>query len=232
MSEGSNSVLGRVVGRVFPRMPDFFALLDEQCDLAVQAGEALLAFMQTGDEALALRVRELEHEADTVKDRNMDVLNKAFSTPMDREELYRAISTIDHIINYAKTTVREMEALGVTPDQHTADIAEHLLDGAKALRQGYGLLSTDPAAAEASAAAARKAERNTEKAYRRALADLFDVEADVVRLESAGGPTGGKALITVMEVMKKREVYRHLSNAADRVARAGEVLHDIVVKMV
>jgi uncharacterized protein Yka (UPF0111/DUF47 family) len=232
MSEGSNSVLGRVVGRVFPRMPDFFQLLNEQCDLAVQAGEALVAFMQSGDEALALKVRELEHEADTVKDRNMDVLNKAFSTPMDREELYRAISTIDHIINYAKTTVREMEALGVAPDTHTAEIAGHLLDGARALQQGYGLLSTDPAAAEASAAAARKAERNTEKAYRRALADLFDVEADVVRLESAGGPTGGKALITVMDVMKKREVYRHLSNAADRVARAGEVLHDIVVKMV
>jgi len=232
MSEGSNSVLGKVIGRVFPRMPNFFQLLNDQCELAVQAGEALVTYMNTGTEADALRVRELEHEADTVKDRNMDVLNKAFSTPMDREELYRAISTIDHVINYAKTTVREMETLGVTPDEHTAEFAEHLLDGAKALQQGYRLLETDPGAAEASAAAARKAERNTEKAYRRALAVLFDVEADVARLEASGGPTGGKALAQTMEVMKKREVYRHLSNAADRVARAGEVLHDIVVKMV
>lgn len=230
MSEGS--ALGKVISRVFPRMPNFFQLLNDQCDLAVKASEALVTFMATGAEADALRVRELEHEADTVKDRNMDVLNKAFSTPMDREELYRAISSIDHIINYAKTTVREMEVLGVSPDAVTQEFADRLQEGALALQQGYRLLETDPGAAEASAAAARKAERNCEKAYRRALAALFDVEADVERLEASGGPTGGKALAQVMDVMKKREVYRHLSNAGDRMARAGEVLHDIVVKMV
>ncbi|MBL8929766.1 MAG: DUF47 family protein [Kineosporiaceae bacterium] len=230
MSEGN--ALGKVISRVFPRMPNFFQLLNDQCDLAVKSGEALVQFMTTGAEADALRVREIEHEADTIKDRNMDVLNKAFSTPMDREELYRAISSIDHVINYAKTTVREMEVLGVAPDSYTLEFAERLLDGNLALQQGYRLLETDPGAAEASAAAARKAERNCEKAYRRALAELFDVEADVARLEASGGPTGGKALAQVMDVMKKREVYRHLSNAADRTARAGDVLHDIVVKMV
>ncbi|MBK6871907.1 MAG: DUF47 family protein [Kineosporiaceae bacterium] len=230
MSEGS--ALGKVISRVFPRMPNFFLLLNDQCDLAVKSAEALVQFMNTGAESDALRVREIEHEADTVKDRNMDVLNKAFATPMDREELYRAISSIDHIINYAKTTVREMEVLGVAPDAVTQDFADRLQEGALALQQGYRLLETDPGAAEASAAAARKAERNCEKTYRKALAELFNVEADVERLEASGGPTGGKALAQVMDVMKKREVYRHLSNAGDRVARAGEVLHDIVVKLV
>jgi uncharacterized protein Yka (UPF0111/DUF47 family) len=232
MSEGSNSVLGKVVGRVFPRMPDFFGLLNEQCDKLVEASEALVEYMVTGDEVHAVRVRELEHAGDELKDRNMDVLNRAFSTPMDREELYRAISTIDHVINYAKTTVREMEALGVEPDKSTTEIAAYLLDGAKALRDGYRLLATDPAAAERSAQAARKAERNTEKAYRRALAELFDVETHAEQLEAVGAPGHGEALRTVMTVFKRREVYRHMSNGADRVARAGEVLHDIVVKLV
>ena len=35
----------------------------------------------------------------------------------------------------------------------------------------------------------------------------------------------------VMATFKRREIYRHLSNAGDRLARAGEVLHDIVVKI-
>lgn len=35
-----------------------------------------------------------------------------------------------------------------------------------------------------------------------------------------------------MEIFKKREVYRHISNAADRLAWAGESLRDIVVKLV
>jgi uncharacterized protein Yka (UPF0111/DUF47 family) len=232
MSENGSSVLTKVVGRVFPRMPNFFELLGEQCDMAVEAMNVFVTFMETGEEGAALRVRELEHEADTLKDRNMDVLNKAFSTPMDREELYRAISTIDHIINYAKTTVREMEVLGVKPDAFTVEMAQHLRDGTVSLRDGYRKLATDPGAAEADATSARKAERNTEKAYRRALAELFDAETKIAELQNLDGPTGPAAIAHVMEVFKKREVYRHLSNAADRIARAGEVLHDIVVKLV
>lgn len=226
------SVLGRVLGRVFPRTPDFFAALGDQCRLAVEAMEAFVGFMETADPALAARVRELEHDADRVKDRNMDLLNKAFSTPMDREDLYRAISTIDHVINYAKTTVREMELLGVAPDAFTVEMSVFLRDGTEALRDGYQVLAKTPAAAEGYAQAARKAERNTEKAYRRALVELFDVEADAARLDAHDGHTGPGALVVVMDVFKRREVYRHLSDAADRLARAGDVLRDIVVKMV
>ena len=233
MSEGSGNVLTKVVGRVFPRMPDFFGLLNEQCDLAVEALEALVAFMESGGNTEdELRVRELEHDGDRLKARNMDVLNRAFSTPMDREELYRAISTIDHIVNYAKTTVREMDALGVRPDLYTLEMAQYLLEGMRALQSGYLNLSSNPRASESDAQAARKAERNTEKTYRRALAELFDTETKVAQLEALDGPTGPAAIVQVMEVFKKREIYRHLSNAADRVARAGEVLHDITVKLI
>jgi uncharacterized protein Yka (UPF0111/DUF47 family) len=232
MSEGNNSVLTKIVGRVFPKMPNFFAALNSQCDLAVAATDALVKFMETGDEQWALKVRELEHEGDRVKDANMDTLNSAFATPMDREELYRAISTIDHIINYAKTTVREMEVLGVKPDAYTAEMATFLRDGAESLQAGYKVLETEPAAAESHAQAARKSERNIEKCYRRGLAELFDVEADVERLDAMEGHTGTHALQQVMDVMKKREVYRHMANAGDRVARAGEALRDIVVKLV
>ncbi len=44
------------------------------------------------------------------------------------------------------------------------------------------------------------------------------------------GPTGLECLNLVTSMLTKREVYRHLSNAADRVAQAGESLHNIVVK--
>jgi uncharacterized protein Yka (UPF0111/DUF47 family) len=212
-------------------MPDFFGPLNEQCELAVHTMDVFVAFMTTADPALAQQVRDLEHRADAVKQHNMHLLSTAFSTPIDREDLYRAISTIDHVINYAKTTVREMEVLNVPPDQFTLEMAGYLRDGTESLRHGYALLANDPAAAEADAQAARKAERHTEKAYRRALAQLFDVEQAIAHLEHLGGRSGPQALSQVMEVLRRREVYRHLSNAGDRVARAGETLHDIVVAM-
>ncbi|HEX2706313.1 MAG TPA: DUF47 family protein [Candidatus Lustribacter sp.] len=225
-------MMSQLMGRVFPRMPDFFGMLNNQCALAVDGLDALVAYMHDGTHEAGMGVRLLEHEGDEAKGRHMDALNKAFSTPMDREDLYRAISTLDHVLNYAKTTVREMEMLGVDPDAHTLEMAGFLREGTIALRDGYAKLSTVPAEAEEGAQAARKAERNIEKAYRRALADLFNAESEVAAMTTIDGHSGGAALTHVMEVFKKREIYRHLSNAGDRVARAGEVLHDIVVKMV
>ena len=60
--------------------------------------QTLEEFMRTGDPGLAQRVRDLEHEGDDLKSANLDTLNSAFSTPMDREELYRAIATIDLLV--------------------------------------------------------------------------------------------------------------------------------------
>jgi len=247
MSEGSGNLVTRLVDRVFPRTQNFFRLIDEQCDLIVEASEAFVEFMRSGDADHALKVRELEHRGDELKARNIDILNRAFSTPMDREDLYRAMVGVDQIANYAKTTVREMELLGVKPDSYTLEMSILLRDGAEALQQGFAKLSSDPADAEPDAQAARKAERNTEKVYRSALAELLDarryiehkapddpeIEALAKVFEPLGkhGESVAFALTFVVDTIKRREVYRHLSNSADRVAEAGEVLHDIVVKM-
>jgi len=231
MSGSSNNVITRVVERVFPRMPDFFGLINDQCDLAMEAMEVFVEFMETGDAAKAVRVRELEHAGDRLKDRNLDVLNRAFATPMDREDIYRAIVGVDHVVNYAKTTVRELEALDLDPDKFMLEMAVHLKEGTEALQRGFGKLATTPAAAGADSTAARKAERNVEKTYRRALSALFDVGPVLERLESNEPGSKVEAMNAVINVFKRREVYRHLSNAADRLAGAGQILRDIVVKI-
>jgi len=231
MSAQSNSTVTRLVDRVFPVMPDFYGLVNEQCDLAVNAIAVLVEFMQTGDRGKAMKVRELEKQGDALKTRNTAVLNRAFATPMDREDIFRAIITIDHVINYAKTTVRELEVFALEPDEHTLEMAIQLKHGALALQSGFGKLSQDPAAAEADAQAARKAERNMEKLYRWALAELFDEDKSIRAFEAGADNVEAVTMKRVFDVLKRREIYRHLSNAADRVARAGGVLHDIVVKI-
>ena len=187
--------------------------------------------METGDAAKAETVAALEHRADEIKARNIDVLHRSFSTPMDREELYRAITGIDHVINYAKSTVREMEGLGVAPDGHMLEMARCMREGVASLRTGFRKLAGDPAAAETDANAARKSERRTEKVYRAAVAELFEAESHLKSLQDSGSNAVAAALTNVLDTFKRREIYRHLSNAADRVAHAGDTLHDIVVKI-
>ena len=250
MAIETDSVVARLFARVFPRMPDFYALLNGQCATVVEGLEALESFMQSGEAALASRVRELEHEGDRLKATHIDVLQRSFATPIDREDIYRAILAIDDVLNYAKTTVREMDVLGLPPDEHTLEMATLMSEGAHALQRGFATLEKDPGAAEVEAEHARKTERQTEKVYRRALAELFDArhyletltsaQRDEARelgvllapVEGSDSSTVATSVAFVVEILKRREIYRHMSNAADRIAHAGDVLHDIVVKAV
>jgi uncharacterized protein Yka (UPF0111/DUF47 family) len=212
MPEHTPSIFKRLLDRVFPSMPDFFTLLAEQSAQVERTVALLVTFMETADEEIGLQIRREEHEADAVKIRNIQTLNEAFATPMDREDIYRAIIDLDEIVNYCKTTVHEMNVLEVTPGEHLTEMATELHAGVAALARGFAKLATGPAAAEADARAARKAERNVEKAYRAALADLFQ-GTDYIRM------------------FKRREIYRHLSNSADRLAHCADTLSDIVVKI-
>lgn len=230
MSDAESGVI-RLFDRVFPRMPDFYHLIDEQCDQCVAGMEIFVSFMESGDPGLADKVREMEKQGDELKARNIRILDNAFATPMDREDIYHAIISIDHILNYAKTTVREIEVLQCKPDAYMAEIAVLLLAGTVALQQGYAKLSTAPAEGEPGAMHARKSERQIEKVYRRALAQLFDVDDIASELSNNDPGANGRAMMRVIDIFKCRELYRHLSNGADRLAHAGDILHNIIVKI-
>jgi len=212
MSSSEPSRRRRFLDRFFPRSPDFFGLLEEQTGMMVHSVSLLAQYMETGDPEVGEMVRADEHAADTLKARNLRILNEAFSTPFDREDIYRAIAHVDHVVNYCKSTVNEMDILQVGPDLHTRGMVEELQIGAAAIRDGFARLRRDPGSAHEFANKGRKAERRIEKLYRAALADLFQGD-------------------DYLNMFKRREIYRHLSNAGDRLARAANTLHDIAVKI-
>ena len=223
---------------MWPSSPDFFELVNEQCDMAAKIMDGLVAYVKSTDKDKGKHISELEKEGEELKQRNLEILNSAFSTPMDREDIYRAVVDVDHVMDYAKTTVREIYLFGVEPDKYILEMTEHLSEGTQALQNGFRLLKEAPVEAEAEAQKARKAERNVEKIYRSALVDLFDMKNYTQVIQAADKDPDTRVDYTyhavehIMETFKRREVYRHLSNAADRLARAGNTLHDIIVKLI
>ncbi len=177
-----------------------------------QAADLLVEFMETGSAEAGARILDAEHRADEIKVRNLQTLSEAFSTPMDREDIYRAVIGLDEVVNYSKATVNEMDVLGVRPDKYELDMAVRIRDGVLALQSGYGKLEKSPAAVAQDCTSARKAERTVEKIYRRALAELFQGD-------------------DYINMFKRREIYRHLSNAADRMAVCADTLQHMAVKM-
>ena len=231
MSGDSTSLVGRLMDRVFPIMPDFFRMMCDQCDVAVKATAAFVQYMENGSDETLNEIRRLEKEADDLKGRNIDALYRAFATTMDREDILQGIQTLDYVINYTKITAREMGVLHFDSDKYILEMSVLLKEGVEALQRGYQKLASSPALADEDAAFARAAERKMEQTYRRALVHLYDKDLHMQLLAEREVESPGEALSIALDIFRTREIYRNMYEAADRLLEASRVLHDIVVKI-
>lgn len=197
--------------KLFRKRPDFYAMLLSQATKVEEGMSALLLYMKDPQYVNAQRVLLLEEEADDVRELVAKELNKAFVTPLDREDINNLSRSIDDIIDYAKTTVEEMMAFQVSPNAHMIRMAEGLHEAAAAIAEAVRCLKKDPERSNERVIFAKKRENFVEHCYREALVDLFKEE-------------------NVVSILKKREVYRHLSNAADRGDESANLIGDIIVK--
>jgi uncharacterized protein Yka (UPF0111/DUF47 family) len=224
------SVIRGIWQKIFPQVPDFQMLVADQSRLLERTLEALAAFLDLPSGEGAEEVREYVEEAHALAQSNLDLLHRSFVTRIDREDIYMLITRVDHVFDYCETSIREVELLDVSADEWMKAMVAQLRKGAAALTTGLEHFRVKAGDAEELAARARRAEREVEALYRQALAELF-AEEGLLSSANDHEPVSGKACIDlVFDRIKRREVYRHLSNAADRMAHAGEALHDLIVK--
>ncbi len=199
------------------KRPDrFIQMLIDQASKTLEGMEALEDFMSSGDESFAKRVTQAEEEADEIRRILIDELNRSFVTPIDREDIFRLSRAIDDIVDYGYTTIDEMVILKIQPNPYLHRMASLLKEAAKEIHLATMRLADHPGVANEHATRAKGLENQVEHIYREALADLF---------------SGPKDLGHVVEMLKLRELYRHLSNCADRGDEAANIIGDIVVKM-
>ena len=67
-------------------------------------------------------------------------VSEAFTTPLQPEDLFQLSRDLDKVINGAKNTVREAEAMEFPPDRATADMAVLLAEGVRHLQAAFGAL--------------------------------------------------------------------------------------------
>ncbi len=210
------SLLGRMTSPFRSRPNRFFARLSEQAALTVSALQSLVMYMKEPSHENAKRIHQLEKEADEVRRMLIDELNRTFATPIDREDIFALSRAIDDVLDYADTTVIEMDVLSVAPTHYLTNMAALLADAAEEIHLAMERLQHHPGVANEHSMRAKALENRTEGMYREAIADLF---------------RGLKGPEEIVEMLKLREVYRHMSNAADRGDEAANIISDIVVKM-
>ena len=196
--------------------PDFIKMLIAQAEKTLEGLQAFEAYAKNGDDDQAQRVVQCERDEDELRRVLIDDLNRTFVTPFDREDIFALSRAVDDMLDYAYSTIDEMQILGVKPNEYVARLASTLREAAEEIYLAILHLRDHPNVANDHAVRAKTLENVAESVYREALTHLFD------RV---------KALDDVVNVLKMREVYRHLSNAADRGDAAANIIGDIVVKM-
>jgi uncharacterized protein Yka (UPF0111/DUF47 family) len=215
---------------VVPPLPDYYGMLEEQADNLRATLAALSDYLDGRDGDLADRINNLVDQGHVLRDNNLQQLYRSFITPIDREDVYTLSMALDHILDYIKNTVREVETLQLGADKRMQLMAKELEEGAASLSLGLARFRAGQAEDVARTVNTREAERRIEDLYREALEEMFQGEEYLQLAESTEPPDVRAVLDFVVTRIKRREVYRHLSNAADRLARTGEALRDISIK--
>jgi hypothetical protein len=194
----------------------FITLLIRQAEVTVEGIKLLQQCIQLPNEAAIEKMRAKEYEADEIQRILIDELHNTFITPIDREDIFNLSLNIDEMIDYALTTIEEMNLLAVEADEHLEQMVALVCQEAEELAMAMHRINANPRVAGDHAQRAKKIENEVEHIYRLAIADLF---------------TKAKDFKPLMAMLRRREVYRHVANMSDKADDAANVVGMVVMKL-
>ena len=200
-----------IFSNIFPSRHNFYEMLINQAGLTLNGIECLYAYIEETDPVLGKKVVELEQTADEARRLIIDTIDQTFITPFDREDIFALSCAIDDIIDYARTTVEEMEIYELQSGEELKEMVKVILEATNFICKALDHLEKHPAIATEHAVRAKKLENDLETRYRISLAKLVKNE-------------------DFSYVFKMREVYRHLSNLADKIDLAANIISHVIVK--
>lgn len=201
--------------RLTPRDSSFYDLFAVSAAHLVEGSHELtklLGVERSEREAVAARLRDLEHDADESTHAIMRKVNSSFITPFDREDLYRLASNLDDCMDMmeAAADLIVLYRIGDLPDGISAqvDVLARMSElTAEAMPRLRSMQDLSEYWIEIN-----RLENQADQIYRRLLAELFN---------------NGEDAITVL---KLKEVIDELEAAADAFETVAHTVESIAVK--
>jgi len=204
-------------GRLLPRETSFFDFFERHAAITVEGAQEFLSLASTGANVLAKakRIKEIEHEADTITHHCVEALHKTFITPIERDDIYRLITKMDDIMDYVEAAAERIALYKLTQmNSDVKDLADVLLRATLEIQQAVRLLRSmeNAAAISKKCIDINRLENEADSLLRSAVARLFDEEQDV------------------RQIIKWKEVYENLENATDRCEDVANILEGVVLE--
>ena len=213
----------RIFDLLLPRETQFYAYMHQLADVLIEGTVFFKDFIgrfdnlsETDIHFNITKIKDYELKGDAVERKIIDELHKTFITPLDREDIFMISLYIDDILDYCYSTVEEMQLLGTEADEYLMKMVTLTREATEELEMAFHTISTNPRVAGEHARRAKKIENEVEHLYRVAIGDLFVKAKDFEPL---------------MVMLRRREVYRHVSNMADQADKAADILGMVVMKL-
>ena len=201
--------------RLTPHKHEFFELYAGASANAVEIARLLVKLLERFPEdgrALVDQIKAREHEGDRLTHEVVDLLNRTFVTPFDRDDMYRLAGALDDICDHVDEAADNLGSWGVeqVPEKARAQ-AEVILRATTKLDEAINRLEGFRDSS-AQLEELRRLEDEGDALVRDAVADLFASTDDV------------KAII------RWKDIHERLEEAVDALENAADVLEAILVK--
>jgi predicted phosphate transport protein (TIGR00153 family) len=198
-----------------PQKREFFDLYNRAAENIVAIAERLVELLERfpdGAADLGRAVKDLEHEGDQLTHDLVDLLNRTFVTPFDRDDMYRLAGALDDVCDHVD------EAAGRIVDYGVREVRLQAREQAQVIRRSAGKLADAVALLEGF------------QDSRQHLIELRELEDVGDRILHDSVSSLFVARTDPLEVIRWKDIHESLEEAVDACESAADVLEAIVVK--
>ncbi len=202
---------------LIPREKVFFELFEKSAQNVVEGARSLSDLVEhyDGAEEKVKRITDLEHQGDAITHQITEQLHRTFVTPLDREDIALLSQRLDDVMDFIEGAATAMLIYRIArPSDRAREMASILVKATAEVdravvklrhrNQLKGILEH--------CVEINRLENESDAVIRAALAELFDDTKDIV------------------EIIKWREIYEMIENAADRCEDVADILEGVVLK--
>jgi predicted phosphate transport protein (TIGR00153 family) len=200
---------------LIPREDEYFTMFSQMTEKIIEAANILVEMMASESEDLSSfskRIKDVEHNCDTLMHAITTKLNKSFITPFDREDIYGLSVALDDICDYIDAGARAVMMYDI---RKTNEYSRHLtrIIGSLAveIHSAVSMLQK-PNGMNKHFVEIHRLENEADDVYFRAMGDLFKNSSNPVN------------------IIKWKELYEILENATDRCESVANIIESIVLK--
>lgn len=204
-------------GFLKPRENRFFELFGEIAVLTVEAAQEFHRMISdlSHAESHGRTIKDIEHKADEVTHRTIELLHTVFITPLDRDDIHLLIKKMDDIIDFIDAAAQRIFLYGVVKMTPEAEgLARVCVESALKVQSAVSGLNNlkDQETIIKDCVEINRLENEADQLLRSAVAKLFREEADTRQL------------------IKLKEIYELLETVTDRCEDVANIIEGIVLE--